>query len=376
MDRPVHLNSVTIRGFRGFDSLDIDRVGRVNLIVGRNCVGKSSFLEAMRIHATRAHPAVLIDILEGRQEVSTRSSEPLVGSEEKEGPSGVNYLFHGYPPQAGHIRPIQIGSCGLRSNVLEIGVRWYREEQDSEGLRKLVEVPSDQWGSAPDTLPALSIRHGDFRRVVALDESTRSIQKRRYWRGEPSDMACIYISRCGTDSLNPVGRLWDRVALTEREGHVTEGLRILAPEIERISLVGEETFRSSRIVVAKIVGQKRPLPLQNLGDGASRIFEIVISLVNAMGGILLVDEIENGLHYSVQTGLWKMIMRLAKALDVQVYATSHSWDCVEAFQKISLEETGEQGVLIRLTRHDNRLVATTFDESQLAVATREQIEVR
>jgi predicted ATP-dependent endonuclease of OLD family len=99
-------------------------------------------------------------------------------------------------------------------------------------------------------------------------------------------------------------------------------------------------------------------------------------LVNARNGLLLVDEIENGLHYSAQLDVWRLINRLASRLNVQVFATTHSWDCIESFQKAAQEDTQNEGILIRLESKKGKIVATLFDEKELGIATREQIEVR
>ena len=72
---------------------------------------------------------------------------------------------------------------------------------------------------------------------------------------------------------------------------------------------------------------------------------------------------------------WRAIFRLAQRLDVQVMATSHSWDAIEAFQKAAGEDP-EEGVLIRLSRRGDDIIPTLFREDELAVATRDRIEVR
>lgn len=69
-----------------------------------------------------------------------------------------------------------------------------------------------------------------------------------------------------------------------------------------------------------------------MGDGITRLFHIILALVNAKNGVLLVDEFENGLHWSVQEKVWETVFQLAERLDVQVFATTHSRDCVQAFQ--------------------------------------------
>lgn len=106
-----------------------------------------------------------------------------------------------------------------------------------------------------------------------------------------------------------------------------------------------------------------------------RMLGIALALVNAENGILLIDEIENGLHYSVQTDIWRLIFQIAQRLNVQVFATSHSWDCITSFQQAAQEDK-QEGVLVRLENKKGEVVATVFNENKLAIATREQIEIR
>ena len=107
-----------------------------------------------------------------------------------------------------------------------------------------------------------------------------------------------------------------------------------------------------------------------------RALGISLALVNVKDGILLIDEFENGLYYSVQPDLWQFIFRVARRLNVQVFATTHSWDCIEGFQKAAQEDNQEEGLLIRLESKKGEIAATLFDERQLGIVTREQIEVR
>ena len=67
------------------------------------------------------------------------------------------------------------------------------------------------------------------------------------------------------------------------------------------------------------------------------MFGIALALANSREGFLLIDEVENGLHYSVQSDFWKMVLQAARDNDVQVLATTHSWDVVEGFTKAATE---------------------------------------
>jgi hypothetical protein len=75
--------------------------------------------------------------------------------------------------------------------------------------------------------------------------------------------------------------------------------------------------------------------------------------------------------------LFKFVFEVSRRLNVQVFATTHSWDCIEAFQKAAAEDDDpSSGVLIRLQNKDGDVTSTVFDERRLAVVTRDGIEVR
>jgi hypothetical protein len=188
-------------------------------------------------------------------------------------------------------------------------------------------------------------------------------------------MPCVFVSPYGGERTATLGALWDKIALSDREKDVVDSLRIIDPEISAVSMVGGEGPRQMRTAIVRTSNLQRPVPLRSFGDGLNRLFGIVLSLVNAKDGLLLIDEFENGMHHSVQLDVWRSVFALSRRLDLQVFATSHSWDSIEAFQKAAAESP-EDGVLIRLSRRGEEIVPTIFREQELAVATRDRIEIR
>ena len=91
--------------------------------------------------------------------------------------------------------------------------------------------------------------------------------------------------------------------------------------------------------------------------------------------MLLIDEFENGLHYTVQLDAWRMVFQLATRLDVQVFATSHSLDTIEAFQKASIESP-EEGMYLRLSRWQDGVINLAWGADELASAIDGKIEMR
>jgi predicted ATPase len=390
------LENLEISKFRGFRHLRIDQLGRVNLIVGQNSIGKTSLLEALRLYASRGSPQLILSVLRSRNEITDvlycaadMKRNPLRAAESEDWITlaiesedrlrlACEQLFYGRKDlRESDKRLIQIGLIGSDENRLSIAFEWYIERNEPD-RRSLQVIDRREDELIADMRPALTVQvGGSAKAILPIDED--DVLFRRRWA--MPDIAPVKEIRCSSvpvDGLQnaQIGRLWDSIALTNLEDDVLKGLRIIAPEIERISIIGSLGNRSDRIVVVKMPNRERPISLRSLGDGMTRILGIILALVNAQDGLLLIDEIENGIHYSVQTALWRIMLDVAARLNVQVFATSHSWDCIEAFQKATQENAQEEGMLIRLERKMDDIRATLFDERRLAIAIREQIEVR
>ncbi|MDP2606595.1 MAG: AAA family ATPase [Deltaproteobacteria bacterium] len=369
--------TLAIERFRALRQLKIEGLGRVNLITGRNNTGKSSVLEALRILAADASPSVILNILRYREE-DLGDSEDVSRPIDAEGLFQMSSLFHGFPQVSDSLEPIVIESIGgQRPMRLTMQVGWFSEEREADGSRRMVPQQKGLFGDG-ESLPQLVAEGGGGRRIFPLDFSRRYAYRPRLGRSELIDeprLACVFVSPYGGERTGTLGTLWDKIALSDREKDVVDALKIIDPEISAVSMVGGEGPRQTRTAIVRAQGFPRPVPLRSFGDGLNRLFGIVLSLVNAKDGLLLIDEFENSMHHTVQADAWRVIFRLARRLDIQVFATSHSWDSIESFQKVAAEDPDE-GVLIRLSRRGEDIIPTLFREDELAVATRDRIEVR
>jgi AAA15 family ATPase/GTPase len=117
--------------------------------------------------------------------------------------------------------------------------------------------------------------------------------------------------------------------------------------------------------------------LKSMGDGINRILTIILALVNSDNGFLLIDEFENGLHYSVQEKLWEIIFSLSEKLNIQVFATTHSEDSILGFESIlNDKETQLEGKLIRLELTNGFVRQVEFNADELKIASDGNIETR
>ena len=321
-----HLPNLSIKGFRGIRNLAIERLGHVTLIAGENNSGKTSILEAVRLLMEGGSPAIIREILQLREENVSLEEETEGGA------FPVSALFHGFPEIDETSQPVLVSTCD-ESRELKMEVKRFLADIDEDGIRKLVaEEDVSRWDS--DRVLALVVTAEEEENVYAVDRLYRLVSGRSIYPYSQKPPSSRFINSCITERTSTLGSLWDKISLTDREKYVLEALQIIDESISGISMVGNpQRNRQARVRSSKF---SRPIPLRSFGDGLNRLFGIILSLVNASGGILLIDEFENGLHHTIQIEAWDLIFRLAKKLNVQILATTHSSDCIVSFARVAI----------------------------------------
>lgn len=359
------LNSLEVRNFRAFRDLKIEHLGRVNLLVGKNNVGKTSLLEAIQLYASRAStPTFIWEIMRARREVK----QPFVNVRDML--AALKYLFYGRNDVKPGLQPIEIGPINSPSGTLSIAIDWSVTETRDDGLHTRPLEPGEDY-TADNLTPRFTIQAAGALLSYPIDPSL----PQGILRLNSNEIPCIFIPAQGLTEQR-LTQLWDGIALTKLEADVLTALRLISPGLVDLNFVSTALSGGERIPIVKITDIDERLPLYSLGDGMLRALGISLALVNAKDGILLIDEFENGIYYSVQPDLWRLIFQVAHRLNVQVFATTHSWDCIEGFQKAANADKQTEGLLIRLESIKGAIVSTLFDERQQGIATREQIEVR
>jgi len=175
--------------------------------------------------------------------------------------------------------------------------------------------------------------------------------------------------------------MWNEIVLTESEDRVLAALRFIDKNIERVAaVVARQPYfyfgpASRGGFKVKLRNAAQPIPIGSLGDGIWRMLAMAIALIKAKGGILLVDEIDTGLHYTVLADMWRLIFATAREFDIQVFATTHSFDCVHSLASICESDGTHSHVTIqRIELKDS--VAVPYTERQIMLAAERQIEVR
>ncbi len=113
-----------------------------------------------------------------------------------------------------------------------------------------------------------------------------------------------------------------------------------------------------------------------MGDGIIKTLSVLSSMYETQGGVLLIDEVENGLHYSSIAVFWKAIIMLAKQLDVQVIATTHSYEALGVLSDVMKESNETEIAMYRIEKEDNYTNIIHYNNKDFVISLDENYEVR
>ncbi|MXW41467.1 MAG: AAA family ATPase [Synechococcus sp. SB0668_bin_15] len=382
MGGELPLPSLFISGFRGFPNLSIPQLGRVTLLTGRNGVGKTTVLDTIRIYAaaTCDTPWPLVALLAERLGQQDEWRDSLDEDGNKLLVADYTGLFHGRGFSPG--QPISIGPDSDENNIkLEI----YQEGKLSKEEEERLMLPLSR---IEDTgIPPLMVIFKEHLKYLlpqtSSQEYMRFLRRRYLLRTMDDDQStgrfnCEFIGPRLPDDESLVEFI-DKVALTKEAHRPIQALElILGHKVYGIVAVGRSERRSRPRVMVKLSEQEPRVPLKSLGDGVTRFFGIAAALLKSRNGILLIDEVENGIHYTVHEKLWKMILEAAHEHNIQVVATTHSRDtiigCAKAIRNSEIENT--HSALVRIEGKGEDAQAVEYSEEEIKIASQHNIEMR
>jgi ABC-type branched-subunit amino acid transport system ATPase component len=387
----MKLSNLEIIGFRRFERYRLNNLGQVNLLVGTNNCGKTTVLEAVSILMANGDLTTIWSTLTERGEEIFGDQDPTTAGTWQI--PDVRRLFRGHEIEAG--KQLRLSADTDRGNVtIIVGINEYRPDlhQFVGAEPRFIEPPEEflpsltlslHWSDGPGkeiNLP-ISSRGG-----VSFEAFRRNLR-------HSSNIERVPIQLITAAAISPevISSLFEEIVLTPEEELVTDALRIIEPKIERIASSGAEKIRGTRgtirysprgnsprggiLVRLKGVKDSR-IPIGSMGDGIWRILGLALSLVRSAGGILLVDEIDTGLHHTVMQKMWRFLYEAAKRYNVQVIATTHSWDCYHSLAVICRDEVSDGSEVIINRIESGREEAVSYTEQEIIAAAELDIEVR
>ena len=304
------INNIKIERLRGIRECILEDLGRFNIFLGRNNCGKTTVLEAIYLFLGNDNIIGNVNINNLRQ--------LIVDNDDK-------YKLNFYNLETEH--PITLSGAYNDANRSAEFKYW---EQFAEAI-DVNEIKDKQTALEKDY--GLQLRYvtstGTYQSKLIL-----SSNKNKQARAEAPKEFGKHINSAYLSSIVGHGgfavNVYSEILKRKKEDKITSILCEIEPSIKDI-IIANDTLMVD-------IGLSQRVPIQVLGDGIRKIFDIVVAMFQCENGIMMIDEMENGFHYQSMPTLWRAIIQTAKELNVQVFATTHNIDTLQAANAVLQEE--------------------------------------
>ena len=349
------LNKLQILRYRNLNALNIEKMNRINIIAGQNNTGKTSVLEAIFLLSGGANPQLAMNIN------AFRGISAAAGAIDLLRDIFWKPLFYGLDMK----QEIEISAQHKNLGQLKLSISLVSEE--------VLELPLD-FTPSPQTSTVVD----DYTLQLQYETEAGKTVTGRMRAGGPGIQvdspnfnipfpAIFLSSRVGNlqEDAARLGRLRKR-----KQGKlVTEAVKTVEPRLISV----EDNSASGSPMIWADVGLTELIPLATMGEGMTRIARIVLAICDMPHGLVLIDEVENGFHHTILPKVWKIIERAAEKFDVQVVATTHSFECVEAAHNVLKKRNLK---LHRLEPEGNEIHCISYSADAIDAAISHGLEVR
>lgn len=349
------LEGLHIRNYRVFNDLTVDHLRRINLIAGKNNAGKTSLLEAIFLLSGAGNPQVVPTIM------NYRGIETVTGPPQKVGEIFWKPLFSALDMN----RTVEITGQHTSAGPLTLTIVLDKPHTSELPLNAPVETHLENLSGASQLMLSFS-SHSTGEVKGHMRVTGQAVQF------EPPNVELPFpgrflASRVG--NLTADAGLLGRLRQQKQGDILLEPLQVIEPRLQSV----EENSASGAPMIWGDIGLAELIPLPVMGEGMTRIARLILAIASTPGGVVLVDEIENGLHHSVLPKVWKVVDTAAKRFNTQIFAATHSFECAEAAHEALCADDFRLHRL-EVSGAENRCV--TYEPEEIEVAFRQNLEIR
>lgn len=304
------VNSIKIERLRGIRECILEDFGRFNIFLGHNNCGKTTVLEAIYLFLGNDNIIGNVNINNLRQ--------LIVDSDEK-----YKLNFYNLDTEQSIIL------SGIYDNAQRKAEFKYwehfAEALDVNDIKDKQTALEKEYGLQQ----TFDTPVGTYQSKLILSSDKDKQARVEAPKELGSHINSVYLSSIIGHS-NYVNDFYSTVLKQKKEDKLIAILREIEPSIK------DAVIADNLLMVD--IGLKQRVPIQVLGDGIRKIFDIIAAMFQCENGVLLIDEMENGFHYQSMPILWRAIIQTAKELNVQVFATTHNIDTLQAVNAVLQED--------------------------------------
>jgi hypothetical protein len=354
----------TIKNFRCFRELTMPALERVNLIAGKNNSGKTALLEAIHWHSYPRDCVLPFSL----------NAQRGIDAEKKFDEDSCSWLFHDKEGAAGF--ELQSRDANEETRTLQ---GWLMDtaaavQRFPQLATMIPQVPRSPFAGGYGWPLILKTTAHDSETFAIANFHTNGISSGIGSIGssaDPWDGPSLFLPSSGRSAEDDAAA-FSELELANRQDEILPALRILEPRLQRLTLL----LLAHRPVIHGHIGLSRQVPVPFMGEGIRRLLSILLSINQAKGGNVLIDEVENGLHYSVIASVWMAVAEAARQANVQVFATTHSYECIQAAHQAFAASQPYDLRLFRLDRTDGDIRVVAYNQNALNTSLDMSLEVR
>ena len=353
---------IAIEGLRGISHLEIEDFRQVNLFIGENNCGKTTILEALFLLIGAANAELPLRINAYRD----FANKGMVKISENFWRLFFNNLdIDSHIKISGKLEKPE----EERSLIIKPDIKSTISVKPSSRISDIVESYSEL--SPIDSLIleySLKGKNGKQKKIttkVIAGSSGADIERPAEYQEHRMG---VFLNQ---KTIGLISERFSNVQIKKRTDGVIKVLQQIEPSLRDLSLGADD-------IVCCDIGLDRLVPINIMGDGMFRLLSIILAVSDTQNGIVLIDEIENGFFYTSQKLLWKALFESAREFNVQIFATTHSVECIKAFSSTysQIEQGNDAMRLYRIERKGDNFKAVTYDHKTLETSLESGWEVR
>ncbi len=360
--------SITVKNFRCFEEITVESLERVNLIGGVNNIGKTALLEAIYLLTS-------LDSLEVPFKLNV--DRGVVRHQTFDVEEVCEWLFH--EKRINKSIKIQVLDQNNIKNELKLSLdkasspRLYPLSLSSNRRRTLkdLNIELNQAGKKIlNLILFLTIDQEDPEQIRIGIQQDETQEDRQIDLFSPSELINSRVKISPTSNAER----FSRFEAKNQQSQIVEMLKIIEPRLRRLAVL----VTGGVPMVYGDVGVDYLIPISLMGEGIERLLSIILSIMNAPGGIILIDEIENGIHYSVLEKVWQSIDKATQIAKTQLFATTHSLECIQAAHQAFSNSASYDFRYFRLERdiETNLIKTLVYDKDTIDTSVDLNLEMR
>lgn len=357
------INSVEITNFRSFDSTVLKDCRRINLIVGENGSGKTALLEAIFL-AAGPGPEIALRTRAWRGYGGGGAQWRISGTTEEIERALWADLFHKFQINKHAAISLEGDQEHTRSVIISYQETAVARQPNRHSRRANKELkpnphPLEFKWSVPHRLPVSVspfIDDGEIKFPAVPESLVKSV------------FFAANQTYSGIETAN-------RFSILSRTFKSKQFIEMFKRHFTNVLDLSVETVAGMAMLFAHVKDIPEKIPLSLASGGMNKLAAILLAMPAAPGGVVLVDEIENGVYYRRLPLIWESLLELARATDSQVFVSTHSAECIAAASDIAANAPGEFSV-IRTVMEDGATKIRHFSGQKFALTLEQHLDIR